>query len=124
MTMSWRSRVLRLFLRGVVIAVATACGDVTPPKDVLHLEGIVRNLNDAVPIQGAVVWTGSISGDTFLSRRIDGTDAQGHYSIDDDCTGNDYIKVQAPGFRDLLGPIECGPRRQTVDIALVPAFNP
>jgi hypothetical protein len=85
---------------------------------------MVRDASTNAPIQGAAVWTGSYSGTVFTSRRISGTDAAGHYSIDDECTGNDYVYVQAPTFADVIGPVGCAPTRRTIDISLMPVYHP
>ena len=107
----------------LAIAFVTACGSdggVTPPQNALKFQGTVANANSHLPIANALVVTGSYQGAIYTPRAMVSTDAQGRYTIDDQCLTNNYFEAKAPGYQTATTAVACSPERRTLNVALIP----
>jgi hypothetical protein len=131
--MTGADRLRRTALRftcGLLVA-AAACGgggsDDVDNTMRLSFEGTVSNANTLAPIANSTVTTGSYTvapGTTdpaFYNPRVTTTtDAQGRFTIDDQCMSNNYLEARAAGYRTLAMAVACAPVRRTMPITLIP----
>jgi hypothetical protein len=125
-----RAAALAVFA-SVTLVATTACGGSSDdgPDNTMRLsfDGTVRNANTTAPIANATVMTGSytlIPGTTepgsYIPRVTTTTDAQGRFTIDDQCMSNNYLEARAAGYETLVTAVACAPSRRTMPIALIP----
>jgi hypothetical protein len=93
----------------------------------LSFEGTVNNANTMAPIANATVETGSYTvfpgtnDPVFYEPRVfKTTDAQGRFTIDDQCRANNYLGVRAAGYGTFVTAVACAAFRRTMPVTLLP----